>query len=216
MLVNFTTYSRAMQDALRWTGDVSATIHAVESGPDRALVANTTVEGGDGAVRSFVDHLHQDDSVITAKGANDETSQRFWIEYAAGICDVAAYQVAVTNDGVFERAWSDGDGWVTQMRFPDRDSFKSFHSQVTSRGTGLSINSIEDCPELPRDDGLTAKQREAVRLAHAEGYFETPQRTTLSALSDQVGISHQAFSERLNRGLRQLVETYATDERGAE
>jgi predicted DNA binding protein len=53
--------------------------------------------------------------------------------------------------------------------------------------------------------GLTAAQREALTLAFESGYYEVPADVTLDSLSEMLGITSQALSERLNRGTKQLI-----------
>ncbi len=45
---------------------------------------------------------------------------------------------------------------------------------------------------------LTTKQREAATIAVSEGYYETPRQTSLDELSDTLGISKSALSQRLS------------------
>lgn len=64
---------------------------------------------------------------------------------------------------------------------------------------------------------LTDKQREALLTAFKRGYHEIPRDTTSSDLADELGISHQALSERFRRAYRHLVESeLATDTGGIE
>jgi predicted DNA binding protein len=60
--------------------------------------------------------------------------------------------------------------------------------------------------------GLTSAQREALTVAFEAGYFDVPAQTTLDSLSDVLGVTSQAVSERLNRGTKKLVETTLIDE----
>jgi len=55
--------------------------------------------------------------------------------------------------------------------------------------------------------GLTSEQREALKLAYEEGYYDDPRGTDQAALADSLGISRQALSARLRRGYRALLAT---------
>ena len=46
---------------------------------------------------------------------------------------------------------------------------------------------------------LTTKQRDALKLAIDEGYYESEGKPSMDALADQLGISTSAFSQRLGR-----------------
>jgi hypothetical protein len=54
--------------------------------------------------------------------------------------------------------------------------------------------------------GLTDSQHRVLELASRRGYFEIPRDVTLKELADEVGVSHQALSEQLRRGIGALVE----------
>ncbi|AKH97194.1 helix-turn-helix domain-containing protein [Halanaeroarchaeum sulfurireducens] len=51
---------------------------------------------------------------------------------------------------------------------------------------------------------LTDKQREAIRTAMYEGYYETPSETTIESLASLVGISSSAFATRLRNASTRL------------
>jgi predicted DNA binding protein len=53
--------------------------------------------------------------------------------------------------------------------------------------------------------GLTDQQYDALTAACEAGYFAVPRETDLDELSDDLGISHQALSERIRRGTEALV-----------
>ena len=64
----------------------------------------------------------------------------------------------------------------------------------------------------PLDDGrkgrfsLTDEQQDVLEIAFAKGYFDVPRGITLTDLADEIGISHQALSERLRRGQKSVLE----------
>lgn len=55
-------------------------------------------------------------------------------------------------------------------------------------------------------DGITDKQREAVRTAVRAGYYETPREANLSDLADRLDVSRSAVSQRLTAVESKLVE----------
>ena len=61
--------------------------------------------------------------------------------------------------------------------------------------------------------GLTDKQQDAVLAAYQKGYFDVPREQSLTKLADEFGISRQAFSGRLMRGLQSvLLHTVVVEE----
>lgn len=65
--------------------------------------------------------------------------------------------------------------------------------------------------------GLTEPQRDTIVTAYKAGYFEIPREVSLVDFAEQQGLSHQALSERVRRGLRNLVDsTLITDDENGE
>ena len=67
----------------------------------------------------------------------------------------------------------------------------------------LSVQEMESSPSGRYR--LTEAQYEAVRMDCEQGYYKVPQETDLHDLADALGVSHQALSERLRRGINALV-----------
>ena len=53
---------------------------------------------------------------------------------------------------------------------------------------------------------LTPTQRETLRLAYERGYYEIPRGTSLMELASDLGVSDQACSERLRRGIQRILD----------
>ncbi len=53
--------------------------------------------------------------------------------------------------------------------------------------------------------GLTADQQVALETAHREGYFDVPRGISQAELADKLGISPSAMSQRIRRGMDQVV-----------
>ncbi len=58
---------------------------------------------------------------------------------------------------------------------------------------------------LPALEAPTDKQAEALLLAHADGYYESPRRTTTAQLAARLGIGRSAFEERLRGAENRLM-----------
>lgn len=107
------------------------------------------------------------------------------------------------------------DGWEVRMRMPDRDSLRQYRDLCEEQDLGFELVSVYERSEAPdvTSGGLTMDQREALVTARRLGHFEIPQQATLADVADQLGVSSQAVSERLRRGIATLVdETFLTDE----
>jgi predicted DNA binding protein len=61
---------------------------------------------------------------------------------------------------------------------------------------------------LPGDEGsLTARQRELLSLAWNLGYFDVPAKVGLRKIAELSGLSRNAVSQHLRRGVRNLLRT---------
>lgn len=57
--------------------------------------------------------------------------------------------------------------------------------------------------------GFTQKQLQAMRLAIAEGYYETPRRTSAEELAAKSGVSRSTYEEHLRKAERRALERFA-------
>lgn len=131
---------------------------------------------------------------------------------------VDAYRQWVTVGGELLTGRARGGRWEIEMRFPDRDTFNSYHEFLQAEGVTFELRRLADGPRPPHCEGdgrttLTESQREALRLAYEYGFFEVPRETELSAIADALEISDQAVSERLRRGQARLIEEHVVPDR---
>ncbi|ELZ08218.1 Bacterio-opsin activator HTH domain-containing protein [Halovivax asiaticus JCM 14624] len=98
--------------------------------------------------------------------------------------------------------------WHFRVRFPDHDSLSQFSDFCTDRDLPIEIvrtyTELEDAEGLVQY-GLSDEQRDALLLGLRRGYFDTPSRTSLDDLADELEISQQATSDRIRRGTEQVL-----------
>ncbi|WP_160134738.1 helix-turn-helix domain-containing protein [Halococcus salsus] len=63
---------------------------------------------------------------------------------------------------------------------------------------------------------MTTEQQTALTEAAKAGYYEIPRSATAVEVAEQLGISHQALSERLRRAHSQLVDTHLRIDDGTD
>lgn len=97
--------------------------------------------------------------------------------------------------------------WTLSFRFDSRDALEDFRGYCRRRGVDFRLVRLTD-EFFTHSTGydVSPKQREAMVVAHAKGYFDIPRETTLSAVADALDISTRAASERLRRGQSNLLE----------
>ncbi|RNJ25792.1 helix-turn-helix domain-containing protein [Halosegnis longus] len=100
------------------------------------------------------------------------------------------------------------DGWWhVRTRFPDAETFTAYREWLDDEGVTVRLLR-EYTSDAPGDSGLTPEQEAVLKLARERGYFAIPRETTAKALAEELGISGQAVSERLRRGLARLTERH--------
>ncbi|ESP90207.1 helix-turn-helix domain-containing protein [Candidatus Halobonum tyrrellensis] len=97
--------------------------------------------------------------------------------------------------------------WKFHVLYPAREEFSKTSEFCDSHGVDFDVHSIREVDRSSASRyGLTSEQRDSIVDATRRGYFEVPRQVTLQELSEAVGVSHQALSERLRRAIEALVE----------
>lgn len=95
-----------------------------------------------------------------------------------------------------------------RMRFPDRDALGHFRDICDKRDISLSLHTLYEGSDSSARGryGLSAEQQRTLSRASESGYYRVPREIGLDELSDDLGISRQAASERLRRGTDVLIQ----------
>lgn len=117
-------------------------------------------------------------------------------------------QRLTTADITLLSARGQGGQWKLRMLAPVRDGIARADDILDDLGCTAECRRIStiDGVSMSSSD-LTDKQREALVAAFETGYYEIPRDITVEELADDLGISHQALSERFRRAHHQLIET---------
>lgn len=101
------------------------------------------------------------------------------------------------------------DGWQRRVRFPDRDSIVAMRQFCADNDVDFRLHRLYAPGESDVVDefGLSPEQRRALVTAERVGYFDVPRAVSLDDLGEELDISGQSASERLRRGVSQLVST---------
>jgi predicted DNA binding protein len=103
-------------------------------------------------------------------------------------------------------AFGEHDRWLLRVLFPDRDALSQSYDFCERKGLSVEMTSIYELDQRRSGQfGLTADQLESLVTAAEMGYYSVPREATLKAVAAELGISHQALSERLRRGHGRLV-----------
>jgi predicted DNA binding protein len=120
-------------------------------------------------------------------------------------------------DGTITEAYGGPSGWTFEVRFRDQENLSALERSFDRFDVQVDYRSVKPLgnPDDGTGDGLTETQRRTVELAIESGYYDVPRDTTLVDLAEELGISHQAVSERLRRAERRLATEETQDRVGA-
>ena len=107
--------------------------------------------------------------------------------------------------------------WALRVSFPERDALaqaEGLKDLAQQNEFSLAIRRIYPTDEYrSAQPKLTSSQQESLVRAFEAGYFKVPKEVTLVELAEEQGVSHQAMSERIRRGVHHLIEqTFITSD----
>ncbi|WP_136718549.1 helix-turn-helix domain-containing protein [Halorientalis salina] len=108
--------------------------------------------------------------------------------------------------------------WTFEVRASEQQDLSDFQMYCQENEIPIELSELHAISALKsdREYDLTDGQRKALVLAYSSGYFDSPRDATQADLAAELGISRQAVSSRLQRGLRRLVaSTLITPEESA-
>lgn len=115
-------------------------------------------------------------------------------------------EILVDNEATILDASSKKGMWSLRILYPTHDGPSETLAFCEDHGLSLTIVSIREMDTDPSGRyGLTDAQYKALTTAAERGYYEVPREADLDTLSEELGISHQALSERLRRGVNALI-----------
>ncbi|MFB6074615.1 MAG: helix-turn-helix domain-containing protein [Haloarculaceae archaeon] len=148
----------------------------------------------------------------------DTVSDRSLVRFEADGLLTPITEAAAEADATVVALRGDGDSWTYRLRFGDGEALTTFYRTCRNQGLPVELRRLldpDDLSEVP-EYGITDKQRETLTAAFDAGYFEVPREATLADLAARLGVSEQAVSERLRRGLSSLLTSAFTDESTAD
>lgn len=117
--------------------------------------------------------------------------------------------IMTEQQGTIVHAASQNDTWALRVSFPERDALaqaQELKELAQQNEFSLDIRRIYPTDEYRRAQPvITSVQQESLVKAFEAGYFEVPKEVTLTELADAQGVSHQAMSERIRRGVHHLI-----------
>lgn len=137
---------------------------------------------------------------------NDRVIYQVTVELEESVAE--AFTTEHIDAAQLESATISKSQWHETKLFKDYETFNEFRASCEDNGISLDLVSIRSNPSTSDNtpqDGLTDRQREALALALARGYYESPRQVTAEELAKELGISQPGVSSLLRRGERQLL-----------
>ncbi|EMA51401.1 helix-turn-helix domain-containing protein [Halococcus thailandensis] len=102
-----------------------------------------------------------------------------------------------------EASTTDGETWLFQLRAIDQSELSAFQEACYEHDVPLDIKRVVHNPDMSDRSrglvGVTPKQERALELALERGFFNVPRDISADELGEELGITGQAFSRRLQR-----------------
>ena len=101
----------------------------------------------------------------------------------------------------------DAKQWTFEIRADNQQEISDFQAYCKKYDIPIELTQLHALSSFKsdREYDLTEGQRTALVLAYSRGYFDSPRDATQADLADELEISRQAVSSRLQRGVRRLV-----------
>ena len=153
----------------------------------------------------FEDELEHSETVKASqylRSEDDRALYQIWVPASE-----TSYWDWTSLGGMLLSATITRQGATVRMEFPDHEALSTYREQCLEQSIGFSLNSLTDaCPESAfNPQPLTSSQREILATALEHGYFDIPRGINMVELAAECGVSDQAASERLRRGLSNLL-----------
>lgn len=194
----------ALYDALSSISGVEFEVERIVESGDDAAMPLIWVRGAD---RDTVeDALEADPSIrdLSLLSAFDD-EQLYRMQWVSEV--ELVLQMLTNSQATIMDAYGSDDHWKVRVLYPNRESLQQTTDYCEAEGLTFTIDAIRELKGEPAGRyGLTNDQFEALEAALETGYYEVPRAVDQSELAEQLGISHQALSERLRRATEALVE----------
>lgn len=189
----------------------------LDAHPPGGLDLETMVPIGDRSVPLITVHgdrksefealVRQHDSVADLTLVDDHDGETLYaLDWS--VTDDRLFQAMAVSDAYLLNATGSPTSWAFEIRFPTHAALKEFRDECDAVEIDIELERLYN-PSKP-DAGpwfdLTERQRETLRLAVQEGYYDIPRRISTKELADKLGVSDQAVTERLRRAIVTLVD----------
>jgi len=156
----------------------------------------------------FETALAEDSTVENVERLTEFEGERFYrMDWTASI-DLLTHTL-IHNEGAILNARGRADYWHLRILFSDRDALAETREYCADQGLQMEVEQVHQLTERNQRSyglfGLTERQYTCLMRALEEGYYNVPRDISARELAELLSVSHQAVSERLRRGHRNLI-----------
>ena len=160
-----------------------------------------------GEFEGLTEVLEVDSSVDEIELLAELEGERFYRMVWTDRAQVIGYMIHGQGATLQEATASNGE-WHLRVFFPDRSALSATNDYACESGVTLDVTQIYGVGDLEASKyDLTSQQYDTLTTGVERGYFDIPRETNTEELADELGISHQALSERFRRATKSLVES---------
>ncbi|SEH16525.1 Predicted DNA binding protein, contains HTH domain [Natronorubrum sediminis] len=95
--------------------------------------------------------------------------------------------------------------WTFELRGTKQHDISEFQTYCRERDIPVELTQLHALSPIRNKSDLTDTQREALILAYARGYYDSPREASQEEIAEELGITRQAVASRLQRGTRRLI-----------
>jgi predicted DNA binding protein len=175
-----------------------------------AVVPYVWIHGGEAS--DLKTDLSEDDGIDDVTLV-DELDDHFLVRVRWDLDHESILTAIVDTDVVLLSGLGSEERWTFEVRADDQRDLSAFQSYCRDHGVSVDLTQLHELSMVDAENGydLTDGQHQVLELAYANGYFDSPRAATQGDIAAELGVSRQAVSSRLQRGMRQLVSnTVAT------
>lgn len=197
----------ALADTLDASPDTTVeSVRLAAHGPDEVLPYIWVAAPRQDRIERLLRRDRTTDAVRRLSSDGDDR-ELYGVDWADGVVDACG--MFLRADGTVLGVQGTSDCWQFRVLFPDKAALSTAYATWRGRGLDASIERVNGVPHKLDYGGaeLSPCQRKTLLTALEADYYRVPREITLDGLADELDISHQALSERLRRGHRNIIET---------
>lgn len=195
----------ALEHALATVPDISVEADRLASHGPQEVFPFLWATGGD--FQQFYRALEDDPSVTDVNICEESGEEVLYrLEWDDDFCELI--QDVVDHHAAIMEATAHGAQWNLRLRFAEEEMLSEFQSHFRESSHRFDVNKLYH-PTEPRQRafGLTSEQHAALVAAVEQGYYSIPRKASTNDVSDSLGISGNAASERIRRGCETLIKS---------